>query len=172
VLGRLEDEGLAEVRASGGALHRYEVLRRPDRETDLPALLAASDAAVEGEHRRLAGVRAYVEERGCRVQHALRYLGDETGEPCGICDRCRGETMAGCPLPNGPDWRERVSAAEVREMAALGSDGPDSIGVCRALCQLYTARSRPYRRHPAWGRFERVPFREVLAWVERCLTVD
>jgi ATP-dependent DNA helicase RecQ len=171
VLGRLEDEGLAEVRASG-ALHRYEIVRRPDRETDLPALLEATAAAVEGEHRRLAAVRAYVAERGCRVQHALLYLGDEPGRVCGICDRCRGAESEEPSRLNDQDWHRLVSAEEVRELAALQPEGPDAIGVSRALCQIYTARSRAYRRHPAWGRLERVPFGEVLTWVTSRLPSD
>ena len=169
VLRRLEDEGLTEVRASA-ALHRYEVLRRPDRATDLPALLAAADESVEGEHRRLAAVQAYVDERGCRVQHALRYLGDEPGQPCGLCDRCRGEPSdTARRARRAAAWRDAIGPDEVRELGALRQEGPDPIGVSRALCQLYTARSRIYRKHPAWGRLERAPFGEVLAFVEACL---
>ncbi|HEV2121872.1 MAG TPA: RecQ family ATP-dependent DNA helicase, partial [Chloroflexota bacterium] len=57
VLRRVEDEGLATVRASG-SLHRYRVLRKPDRESDLPALLRSVEEGLEGEHKRLDAVRS------------------------------------------------------------------------------------------------------------------
>jgi hypothetical protein len=161
VLRRVEEENLAEPRAAG-TLHRYQLLRRPDRSTDLPALLAAVQDALEGEHRRLAAVRAYVLEPACRVSHGLRYLGDADTAACGICDLCRG----GAPIPpealTRPDWRADYDPAEVRSMAALSPDGPDPVGVARALCQISTPRSRLYRRHAAWGRLERAPYGEVL----------
>jgi hypothetical protein len=151
-------------------LHRYRVLRRPDRATDLPALLEAVRDALEGEHRRLAAVRAYVLETTCRVSHALAYLGDADTAPCGLCDLCCGATPIPPRVLTRPDWRSAFDPAEVRSMAALNPDGPDSIGVARALCQVNSPRSRLYRRHPAWGRLERAPYNEVLASVQATLS--
>ena len=54
-------------------------------------------------------------------------------------------------------------------MAALNSDGADPVGVARALCQVSSPRSRPYRKHPAWGRLERAPYGEVLSAVRAVL---
>ncbi len=103
--------------------------------------------ALEGEHRRLAAVRDYVLERRCRVSRGLEYLGDADASPCGLCDLCRG----GPPVearPQLPNWRAALDPAEVRSLSAQGPDGPDVVGVARALCQISSTRSRPYRKHP------------------------
>ncbi|HET7769155.1 MAG TPA: RecQ family ATP-dependent DNA helicase [Chloroflexota bacterium] len=169
VLRRVEDDGLGEVRASG-ALQRYRVLRAPDRERDVPALLKSVADGLEGERRRLAAVRAFVLERRCRQAHALAYLGEEDLAPCGVCDLCTGAP----PVDEGAltrwDWRSELDADAVRGMAALGREsGADAVGVARALCQVSTPRSRPYRRHAAWGALERAPYGEVLAAVQDAL---
>jgi ATP-dependent DNA helicase RecQ len=168
VLRRVEEDGLAELRASG-VLHRYEILRRPDRETDLPALLESVRDALEGEHRRLGAVRDFVLERGCRVAHVLSYLGDADTAACGICDLCLGGEPIAAKQLQRLDWRSLANAAEISAMAALGKPGPDPVGVARALCQISSPRSRPYRRHPAWGRLERAPYDEVLETVVAAL---
>jgi hypothetical protein len=150
-------------------LHRYQVLRRPDRATDTPALLASVRDGVEAEHRRLAAVRAYVLERTCRVSHGLAYLGDADTTACGRCDLCRGLPPIEPSALRVPDWRAAFDPGVVRDMAALGPQGPDAVGVARALCQVSSPRSRPYRRHPTWGRHERAPYGEVLAEVQAVL---
>jgi ATP-dependent DNA helicase RecQ len=170
VLRRVEEDGLLEVRASG-ALQRYRVLRRPEPGEDLPALTASVEQGIEGERRRLTAVRSYVLERGCRQAHALAYLGEADLTACGVCDLCRG----GAPVLQGDltvrGWRAGFDPAVAREMAALESQRgePDAVGIARALCQVLTPRSRPYRRHPAWGSLERAPFAEVLAAVRDAL---
>jgi hypothetical protein len=168
VLRRAEEDGLVDLHATG-VLHRYQVLRRPDRATDTPAVLASVREGVEAEHRRLAAVRAFVLERTCRVSHGLAYLGDADTTPCGLCDLCRGAAPIDPSALRGPDWRPAFDPAEVRDMAALGPDGPDPVGVARALCQVSSPRSRPYRRHPGWGRLERAPYGEVLEAVRAVL---
>jgi ATP-dependent DNA helicase RecQ len=67
--------------------------------------LAADPARVEEQLRRLAGklqtlrsedarrldsVEVYAGARECRAQHLRRHFGEMEGEPCGICDVCRG----------------------------------------------------------------------------------
>lgn len=169
VLRRAEEEGLIEPPRVAGVLHRYAVLRRPDRATDTPFLLASVREALEGEHRRLAAVRAYVLERTCRVSHGLAYLGDADTSPCGSCDLCRGAPPIEATSLRAPDWHARFDCSVVDSMAALGPAGPDAIGIARALCQVSSPRSRPYRKHPAWGCLERAPYGEVLAAVRAAL---
>ena len=170
VLRRVEDEGLAEVRASG-VLQRYRVLRKPDRERDLPALLQSVADGLEGERVRLAAVRAYVLDRGCWQAHALAYLGEEDLKPCGVCDLCGGAPPVAEEVLIRWDWQSAFDERAVRGMAALGKHGaPDVVGVARALCQVSTPRSRPYRRHAAWGAMERAPYLEVLAAVKELLS--
>ena len=169
VLRRVEDEGLAELRASG-ALQRYRVLRKPDRERDLPALLASVADGLAGERQRLAAVRGYVLELTCRQAHALAYLGEADLTPCGVCDLCQGAAPVDERALATWDWRARFDPEVVREMAALGRCGEgDAVGVARALCQVSTPRSRPYRKHRAWGLLERAPYRDVLAAVTEAL---
>jgi hypothetical protein len=146
------------------------VLRTPDRERDLPALLASVADGLEGERQRLAAVRSYVLERKCRQAHALAYLGEADLTPCGVCDLCQGAAPVDETALTKSDWRAQFSPDVAREMASLGRgvEG-DAIGVARALCQVSTPRSRPYRKHRAWGLLERAPYREVLAAVTEAL---
>ena len=171
-LRRVEEEGLVLVRASG-VLQRYRVVRRPDPDSDLPALLRSVEDGLEGERRRLAAVRAYVLERRCRQANALEYLGEEDLSPCAVCDLCAGaEPVTPSQLRARP-WRGDYDPAVVREIAALSKgEAPDPVGIARALCQVHTPRSRPYRRHPAWGSLERAPYAEVLAAVHEALGYD
>jgi len=161
VVRRVEEEGLAQVRTSG-VLHRYRVLRRPDRATDTPYLLESVRAGIESEHRRSAAVRGFVLERDCRQAHALRYLGDADLSPCGVCDLCRGAAPIEPGQAAPTDWRAGFDPALIRGLAARGAD---AIGIARALCQVTTPRSRAYRRDAAWGRLERAPYADVLALV-------
>jgi ATP-dependent DNA helicase RecQ len=165
LLRQVEEAGLVTLQTSG-ALHRYRVLRKPDRDTDLPALLQSVEHGTEGEHRRLAAVRAYVLEQRCRQAHALAYLGDADQSPCGICDLCLGATPVAERDLAQPDWRVGFDPTVVRSIAAAGKGEPDAVGVARSLCQVTTPRSRPYRRHSAWGALERAPYAEVLAMVQ------
>lgn len=90
-----------------------------------------------------------------------------------MCDLCSGAS----PVLQGElavrSWRSDFDPAVAREMAAMASRGSqaeaDAVGVARALCQVLTPRSRPYRRHPAWGSLERAPYGEVLAAVREAL---
>jgi ATP-dependent DNA helicase RecQ len=166
IVRRAEEEAGAEVRASG-VVHRFQVLRRPDRQVDTPALLGSVRDAVEGERLRLAAVRGFVLARGCRQAHAVAYLGDDDTSPCGICDICSGaQPLDESRLPR-QDWRRSFSPSTVRSLAEIGRD---ELGIARALCQVTTSRSRIYRKHPAWGTLERAPFAEVLALVHAELT--
>ena len=170
VLRRVEDDGLAEVRASG-VLQRYRVLRAPDRERDVPALLGSVADGLAGERQRLAAVRGYVLERGCRQAHALAYLGEEDLTPCGVCDLCGGAEPVEESALTRWEWEASFDERVVREMAASGKgQARDEVGVARALCQVLTPRSRPYRRHPAWGALERAPYSEVLTAVREALS--
>jgi ATP-dependent DNA helicase RecQ len=158
---RCVEEEAADVRASG-VLMRYQILRRPDREVDTPALLASVRDAVEGERRRLGAVRSYVLTRACRQAHAVAYLGDEDVSPCGICDICQGAAPIEEREFRRRDWLAVFDRSLIHDLATVGRD---DIGISRALCQVTTTRSRPYRRHRAWGLLERAPYAEVLALV-------
>lgn len=166
VVRRAEEDGLAGLRPSGVVL-RYQVLRRPERERDTPVLLASVQDAVAGERRRLDSVRGYVLATGCRQAYAVAYLGDSDTSDCGICDLCTGAApLTLVDLPQA-DWRAGFDPVVIQEMASRF--GEDAIGIARALCQVTTTRSRPYRRHAAWGSLERAPYAEVLALVQGTL---
>lgn len=168
VLRRVEEEGLVQLHYSG-ALQRYQVLRQPDREVDLPFLLQSVEEGLASEHQRLSAVQEFVLERGCRQAHVLAYLGEAGADPCGICDLCSGASPLEPSAVRPWDWRSSYDPATVRAMAAYAKAVPDPVGVARAFCQVTTHRSRTYRRHPAWGQLERAPYREVLAAVTSTL---
>jgi superfamily II DNA/RNA helicase len=48
------------------------------------------------DSRRLDGIDAYAEAEACRAQLLREYFGEESGEPCGMCDVCRDK-------PDRPD---------------------------------------------------------------------
>jgi ATP-dependent DNA helicase RecQ len=166
IVRRAEEDAGAEVRASG-VVHRYQVLRRPDRQVDTPALLQSVSDALEGEDRRLSAVRGFVLAVGCRQAHAVAYLGDADTSPCGICDLCTGTPpITPAQLPNR-DWRDEFDPHIIGRMAA--DFGRDEVAIARALCQIMTTRSRPYRKSRSWGVLERAPYSEVLALVRETL---
>jgi superfamily II DNA/RNA helicase len=41
--------------------------------------------------RRLDAVAEYANQEGCRALFLQHYFGEEADEPCGMCDRCRGQ---------------------------------------------------------------------------------
>jgi hypothetical protein len=68
------------------------------------------------------------------------------------------------------DWLRYFQPRDILGMAE--QFGRDDVAIARALCQVTTSRSRPYRRHPAWGRLERVPYADVLALVRKTLAAN
>ncbi len=103
IVRRAEEDAGAEIRASG-VVHRFQVLRRPDRQVDTPALLASARDAVEGERRRLAAVRGFVLAPTCRQAHAVAYLGTVTRARAESATSARGRrlwTSHGCPARIG-----------------------------------------------------------------------
>jgi ATP-dependent DNA helicase RecQ len=162
---QVEEAGLVDLRPSG-ALLRFRVLRRPNRDKDTPYLLGAVREAIEAEHVRLAAVREYVLETRCRQRHALVYLGEAAPPECGVCDLCRGAAPIPLEALHAPDWQAEFDPADIDSLAEVGRD---TVGIARALCKVTTARSRAYRRHPAWGRLERAPYAGVLSLVHRRL---
>lgn len=164
----VEESGAATVRPSG-TLQRFRVRRRPDRDQDLPVLLAAAQDTVAAEHARLAAVRSYALERECRQAHVLRFLGEDAPGLCGICDMCAGMAPIEAAEIQPEDWRRHLDPAAVRSMATKAT--PDPVGIARALCRITSPRSRPHRRHAAWGTLDRAPYPEVLRAVEQLLGV-
>ena len=169
IVRRVEEAGGAELRASG-VLHRYQILRRPDRQVDTPALLDSVRDAVEGERLRLGAVRGYVLADTCRQAHAVAYLGDADTSACGICDVCQGASPLSEDQLAREDWRARFDPDIVWRMAA--DFGADDIAIARALCQVTTTRSRPYRKSRSWGLLERAPYAEVLQVVREALAAS
>ena len=149
IVRRAEEDAGAELRASG-VVHRYQLLKRPDRAVDTPALLQSVSDALEGEQRRLSAVRGFVLAQGCRQAHAVAYLGDADTSPCGICDLCTGTPpLTPAQLPN-PDWHAGFDSRIIERMAA--DFGRDDVAIARALCQIMTTRSRPFRKSRSVGR--------------------
>ncbi|MCC7107111.1 MAG: hypothetical protein IT307_18420 [Chloroflexi bacterium] len=84
-------------------------------------------------------------------------------------DLCLGAPPISSDVLTLPDWRAGFDPAAVRAMAAVGADGPDPVGIARALYQVSSLRSRPYRTHPAQGSLARTPCPEVLEAVRETI---
>lgn len=87
------ESALMALAVAGGCLYRpwekgYQIRRLLDSASPLPIIGAETVAAQE---QKLAHMRAFVQGPGCRWQVLRRYFGDDTGQPCGTCDRCNPE---------------------------------------------------------------------------------
>ncbi len=74
--------------------------------------------------RRLDAVAEYAYTDGCRAVFLKEYFGEEGGEPCGMCDRCRGQedrpSSFWQPLapPREPSRRKRGRGGRTSERGA------------------------------------------------------
>jgi ATP-dependent DNA helicase RecQ len=87
------ETALIALAVAGGCLYRpwekgYTITRQVAADTPLPAIGHESAAIQEA---KLAQMRAFVQTRTCRWQELRRYFGEDTGEPCGTCDRCNAD---------------------------------------------------------------------------------
>jgi ATP-dependent DNA helicase RecQ len=164
----LAQEGDLELKVSG-VRHGYRVVDRPD---DLDALADALSARfADAETRdieRLRGVLALAASPDCVTGALLGYFGETLPGPCGHCDRCAGE-----PIPEMPTAVPHTFTDDDRQaLSQLRSEGHQALASRRQQARFLCALPSPavgrarLRRHRLWGRFERVPFDHVLAFVE------
>jgi ATP-dependent DNA helicase RecQ len=65
------------------------------------AVVAQGESHRALENSRVEMMRGYAETDRCRWQFILGYFGEESGEPCGHCDRCEEGTAESTPQGSG-----------------------------------------------------------------------
>jgi len=153
-----------------GLRQGYRMLERVDDIRGLADDMVAQFVRREaGDIARLRTVVDFAESGACRTRAILEYFGESSGEDCGSCDVCCGESTSG-ELPCSPvremevDEVELVQALVVKRHAALRSPRQ----LARFLCGLSspaTSRAR-LTRNDCFGMFEDLPFGDVLAFCE------
>ncbi len=82
----IEEAGIVRFRDT-----EIEVLLPPDQVEEAVRSLAGQFATLRTQDaRRLDAVADYARSQECRAVYLRRYFGEEGGEPCGLCDVCRG----------------------------------------------------------------------------------
>lgn len=167
-IGYLEEHGDLIVQASG-LREGYRVLQPPQDRPCLAASLMSRFARREEQDLvRVRRVVQFARQPGCLTRHLLAYFG-ETRDDCGHCSRCA--QVAARPLP--PPTYSPPSDAHLADIRRLRSEHHKALQhprqLARFLCGLSspaTTRSK-LRQHALYGKFESVPFHEVLKFVDR-----
>lgn len=164
----LEESGDIELKPSG-VRHRYRLLPgAADRQPpELARWLAETFSKRETKDLgRLDQVVALALDPGCTTRALLAYFG-ETMDDCGHCGNCLSRPAPNRQLPRRPvrtlsvSDRELIADLAGRHFPALRSPRQ----LARFLCGITspaTSRDR-LGGNPAFGKFEDVPFQDVLA---------
>ncbi|MEZ4323238.1 MAG: RecQ family ATP-dependent DNA helicase [Myxococcota bacterium] len=172
-LEHLAEQGDLVLRVSG-VRQGYRVASEP---SDVGALVHGLyerfTASEQRDIERLRGVLALASQEGCITGSLLRYFGEDPGGPCGHCDRCAGEPVIALP----PVPTHEFDAEDRAVVGRLVSEGHEALAgprpIARLLCGLPSpaaSRARLVKR-AEWGRFDEVPFADVLSFVESLGTV-
>ncbi len=170
-LSYLEETGDLEVKAAGFR-QGYRMVKRPDDLAALREQLAARFQQRENNDiERVRRVLQFAEHDGCLTQHVLAYFGEARGE-CGHCCRCAGveaRPLTATKRPSfDPDVIEKVQSLREKANGALGTPRQQARFLC-GLMSPATSRAKLVG-NPLFGRFESVPFQEVLAGMEEAST--
>jgi len=166
-LGYLEERGDLIVEASGVRVG-YTLRSKPhDLSPLIQSLQTRFQRREDHDIARIHRVLALAQEPGCLTQHLLDYFGENHGS-CGHCSRCAGASARPLPSPSYRPLTDQDIAA-IHEIQAEGHEALQSTrGLTRFLCGLASPASTraKLRQHPMFGRFEAVPFQEVLKVTE------
>ncbi|MDA0709471.1 MAG: RecQ family ATP-dependent DNA helicase [bacterium] len=167
-LGHLEERGDLEVEPSG-LRQRFQLLATPTGD-ELSKNMAQTFRQREGQDiTRLNQVVAFAEHGGCLTRHLLAYFGEDIGHDCGHCDAC--EHPGSRQLPRSPveafgdSHRKTVEGIRAENHIALAHPRQ----LARFLCGLTSPAASRARlaRHKAFAVWARLPFSEVLRFVEQ-----
>jgi ATP-dependent DNA helicase RecQ len=86
LLAKIEEAGFISVTESG--IEVTDPSR--DIEEDARGLAGQFERLRTEDSRRLDSIEEYAASQDCRAAFLRRYFGEELGEPCGLCDICRG----------------------------------------------------------------------------------
>ena len=167
-LGYLEETGDLVVQASG-VRQGYRMLQSSCDHGTLGKTLGVRFARREEQDvARVRRMLRFAEHDGCLTRHLLDYFG-EPHEDCGHCARCEG--VRAKPLP--PARFARLGDADADLLRNLRREGHASLATPRQLTRFLCGIASPattrakLRTHDMFGVFHTVPFKEVLAFVER-----
>ncbi len=167
-LNYLEESGDLLLQATG-LRQGYRLLSKPPDCGALARMLGSrfqkrEDNDVGRIHRALR----YAQEPGCLTRHLLAYFGEELG-PCGHCVRCEGQAAEPLPPPN----YTAPGSTEARALGQLRMERHPALATPRQTARFLCGVSSPatsqakLRSHAMFGSLDSVPFREVLAFVEK-----
>ncbi|MFO0913031.1 MAG: RecQ family ATP-dependent DNA helicase [Pirellulales bacterium] len=151
---------------SSGVLYRYEVVRQPPNLRDLTDVLY--QRMLQREQRdlkRLAQVTGLVESKSCQTAMLAAYFGELLSGQCGHCSWC---LAGGHPQTMAPRAQVEIPASAWREIRMLQREHRHALGDPRALARFLCGVTSPrlqrdrLTRHPWFGRWEEVPFHQVL----------
>ncbi|MEQ8768742.1 MAG: RecQ family ATP-dependent DNA helicase, partial [Planctomycetota bacterium] len=161
----LGDRGDLELEASG-FMQGYRVERRPEDRQALHEKIRHLFAEKERRDvERVHHVVELAESDQCLTRKLLLYFGEELGRDCGHCSPCLGDPAVA--LRRGSQ-AARPDAVTLEQVSLLRSRHPDALAAPRQIARFLCGLSSPLltktklTRHGLFGRFEAVPFREIL----------
>ena len=167
-LNYLEEQGDVTLEVAG--VRQGYRLKKPD--ADRRRLAEKLTARfLEREERDADWMRQVMEllsTGGCLTRRLLNYFGEDLPTDCGHCGRCEGQPPRPIPVSSRPELGDR-EAAMVR---SLRGEGHEALAaprqIARFLCGLPSPSARgKLTKHELFGALAGVPFRDVLAFVER-----
>lgn len=165
----LEETSAIELKPSG-VRHRFRLLDGAAKRTptELANWLAGVFARRETKDLdRLKDVVALALDPGCTTRALLAYFGETLPAPCGHCGNCLQPPQAGRTLSR--HTVRSLTPEELRVLQDLASERRPALGSPRQLARFFCGLTSPALSrdrlggHPAFGKFEEVPFPEVLA---------
>jgi ATP-dependent DNA helicase RecQ len=165
----LSQIGLVRLETSGLML-RYDIARQPGNRAELSEeLYRRMERREQREMARLRQVTALVEHPGCQTAALAAHFGELLTGTCGHCSWClrggQAESMAVRAARSIPaeSWREiEMLQREFRDALV------DARAMARFLCGVSSPKLQRARltRHAWFGRWDEVPFHQVLAALE------
>lgn len=168
----LGEQQMLEVKVAG-IRHRYERLKVPADMSGLAdSLHQRMSRREQAEIGRLQQVLDLAGADSCQTTMLAAHFAETMAKPCGHCSWClQGRqnvpTREEAALPEGLEHRVKV---------LLQQDDPKQVlreprSLTRFLCGIFSPRigRAKLAGHPLFGVVERVPFKQILAWVEEVL---
>ena len=150
---------------TAGVRHGFRLLKRPGDPRALTDDLSNRFLARESRDlARLAEVLNFASHQGCKTRKLLEYFGEPLGSDCGHCGWCRHHRPG--PLP--PPSHQPLGDAERKLVSEIRGENHAALAPPRAFAKFLCGIPSPglsrakLTRHPHYGAFSGVPFREVL----------
>ncbi|MEX1119597.1 MAG: RecQ family ATP-dependent DNA helicase [Terrimicrobiaceae bacterium] len=167
-LGHLEEGGDIELKPSG-VRHRFRLLEGAAKRSPVEVAKWLSGLFTKRETKdleRLGQVLELAACPGCTTSRLLGYFGESMTKDCGHCGHCQNPEKSQIPLPAGIP--RALSLEDCKVIQALANERLPALlsprQQARFLCGITspaTSRDR-LSKHPAFARFEDVPFELVL----------